>query len=174
MRKMIALAALAFAIPAHAADKGRPHATLDQVLLSAPRPVTCFVETSVAGTFLKADREAIAGIGGGCDAQLANLILGGGIRADWGDLKNTGSIFAKLGVSINNGAIVYGLAEWKVPEWKPAQAGQLAIGAGLEIKLDIINPNLSGFVEGTHSALKWGAGATVDDTNIRLGARYRF
>lgn len=176
MRKMIALAALALALSgckASAADKGEM--TLDQFLNTPAKKLGgCFVESSVVGTFLRADREAQGGIGGGCDAVLANLILGAGIRADWADWRNAGSIFAKLGVKINNGVDVYGLAEWKIPEWKVRDAGQLAIGAGTEIKLDIINPALSMFGEGTVAATKFGTAATKDDVTARFGLRYRF
>ena len=178
MRKFAvpAAALLALALPASAADKGSPPATLEQLLAQQSKSLAgCHVETSVAGTYLAnaTARDAIVGIGGGCDAILANLVIGGGIRADWGDLANTGSIYAKLGISINNGATVYGLAEWKVPGWKIKDAGQLAIGGGAELSLSIINPNLSMFAEGTFAATKFGA-ATRDDVTTRLGLRYRF
>lgn len=175
MRKVaaIAAAALALALPAQAADKGKP-ATLEQLISAPGNPLAgCYVETSIAGTFLRSDREAQAGIGGGCDAILANLVIGGGIRADMADWRNTGSIFAKLGIKINNGATIYGLAEWKVPEWKVKDAGQLALGAGSELQLQLINPNLSIYAEGTFAATKFGT-ATKDDIATRLGLRYRF
>ena len=67
------------------------------------------------------------------------------------------TVAAKLGISINNGATLYGLAEWKVKDLKLGQSGQLAIGGGSELSLSIINPNLSVFAEGTFAAAKFGA-----------------
>jgi len=173
---LIAAAALALALPAHAADKGGPPATLDQIMaLSDRKAGSCHVETSVTGTYLRADRDASFGIGGGCDALLSNLIIGAGFRADWTDGAGdaVGSVYAKLGIAINAGATLYGLAEWKVPGWDVGNAGQLAIGGGAELKLEFINPALSVFAEGTFAATKFGA-ATKDDVNSRLGLRYRF
>ncbi len=160
---------------AKAADKGAP-ATLEQIMaLKDPSKSTCYLEASVAGTALKsAPREAQGGIGGGCDAVLANLLIGGGIRADWADWRNAGSIFAKMGVMLNSGAAIYGIAEWKVPEWKIKDAGQLALGAGAELKLELINPNFWIFGEGTVAASKFGPLATKDDVTARIGARYKF
>lgn len=173
MRKLSLIAAvLALALPAHAADKGQP-ATFEDIIALRDRPVSCYVETSVAGTFLRDTREAQAGIGGGCDVKAANLILGAGIRADFADWRNAGSLFAKLGVALNAGAIVYGLAEWKMPDWKPQDAGQLAIGAGGEVKLELLSPSLWLFSEGTFSATKWGQ-ATKDDVTGRVGLRFKF
>lgn len=172
MRYLAAIAVIFAAVPAFAADKGAP-ATFEQIIAAKDRPATCHVEASAAGTFLRDNREAQFGAGMGCDVILANLLIGGGLRADFADWRNTGSIFAKLGVSINNGAHLYGLLEWKVPEWKVKDAGQLAVGAGAELKLDIINPNLWGFAEASYAATKWGT-ATKDDVNTRLGLRYKF
>lgn len=175
MRYVAALAVIFAATPALGADKGKPATFQDIIALQDPRPTRCYVETSVAGTFLRADRQASAGIGGGCDVTLANMVIGAGIRGDWADGKGNaaGSIFAKLGISINNGAVVYGLAEWKIPEWKVKDAGQLGIGGGAELSLSIINPNLSVFGEGVFAASKFGL-ATKDDVTTRLGLRYRF
>lgn len=175
MRYIPAVAAALLASGALAADKGAPHATLDQMLLApSQNRATCFVETSAAGVFLRDNREAQGGAGVGCDAKLYQLLIGGGVRADFSDWRNTGSIFARLGVYLNNGAVAYGIAEWKVPEWKVKDAGQLAIGAGAELKLDIINPGLWAFVEGTADATKFGAPATKDDVTTRLGLRLKF
>ena len=71
MRKLPILAAfLALAAPALAADKGKPAASLDD-LLKAPSPnsTACYVETSVTGVFLRSDRQAQGGAGLGCDAK---------------------------------------------------------------------------------------------------------
>lgn len=176
MRKLPILAAfLALASPAVAADKGKPPATLDDLLKDrAPNYTTCFVETSATGVFLRDNREAQFGAGVGCDARLYNLLIGGGVRADFSDWRNTGSIFARVGMFINNGAVVYGLAEWKVPEWKVKDAGQLAIGAGAELKLEILAPGLWAFAEGTADATKFGPAATKDDVTARVGVRYKF
>jgi len=175
MRYAAALAVILASTPALGADKGAPATFQDIIALKAASPARCYVETSVAGTFLRADRQSNLGIGGGCDLTLANMVIGGGLRGDWKDGAGTaaGSIFAKLGISINNGAVVYGLAEWKVPEWKIKDAGQLGLGAGAELSLSIINPNLSVFSEGTWAASKFGT-ATKDDVNARVGLRYKF
>lgn len=178
MRKALVFTAILLALSgcrSEAADKGAP-ATFEEVLaLKTASPARCYVETSVVGTFLRADRQASAGIGGVCDVTLANMVIGGGIRGDWRDGAGVaaGSVFAKLGLSINNGAVIYGLAEWKIPEWKIKDAGQLAIGGGAELSLSIINPNLSIFSEATYAATKWGT-ATRDDANVRAGLRYKF
>lgn len=176
MRYAAAIAVILAATPALGADKGAP-ATLDEIIaLKTANPTRCYVETSLAGTFLRADRIASYGIGGGCDVTLANLVIGGGMRGDWADGAGNaaGSIFAKLGVALNSATVVYGLAEWKVPEWKVKDAGQLALGGGAELGLSIINPALSLFAEGTVVATKFGALATRDDVNTRIGLRYRF
>lgn len=184
MRKLLIVAALmtvgffdASRNTSFAADLGKPKDMTFEDLLKAkapqPQSTTCYVETSVAGTFLRDTREAQAGIGGGCDAKLYNLIIGGGLRADISDWQNTGSVFMKLGVAINSANTIYGLAEWKVPEWKIDKAGQVAIGAGAELKLELINPGLWLFGESTFAATKWGQ-ATKDDLNVRTGLRLRF
>lgn len=175
MRYLLPVIAALIASPALAADKGQPHVTLDQMLLApTPSRATCFVETSAAGVFLRDDRQAQGGAGVGCDAKLYQLLVGGGVRADFSGWRNTGSVFARVGVFINNGAVVYGLAEWKVPEWKVRDAGQLALGAGAELKLDIVHPGLWAFAEGTADATKFGATATKDDVTTRLGLRLKF
>lgn len=176
MRYASAIAAILVALPVQAADLGKPATLADIQSLPPPSLARCYAETSVTGTFLRTDRVASYGIGGGCDATLANLVIGGGLRGDWTDGAGiaVGSVFAKLGIAINNGATLYGLAEWKVPDWKIKDAGQLALGAGGELSLSIINPNLSLFAEGTVGAAKFGATATKDDVNTRLGLRYRW
>lgn len=173
--KHLPLIAVAFlATSAHAADKGQP-ATFEQIMsLPERKAVTCYVETSVAGTFLRDDRQASAGIGGGCDAKLANLLIGGGVRADFAEWRNAGAIFAKLGVYLNNGVAAYGWAQWNVPKWKIKDAGQLMLGGGVEVKLDIINPNLSAFGETGVVASKYGSGVGKDDLQSRLGLRLKF
>jgi len=178
MRKALVFAAILLALSgcrSAAADLGKPATFEDIIALKGASPARCYVETSVAGTFLRADRQANVGIGGGCDLTLANMVLGGGIRGDWKDGAGTaaGSIFAKLGIAINNGAVIYGLAEWKVPEWKIKDAGQLGLGGGAELSLNIINPKISIFTEGTWAASKFGT-ATKDDVNARVGLRYKF
>jgi hypothetical protein len=180
MLKVLAGTAAAFitlgltAYGSMAADLGKP-ATLDQILALPDRKAsTCYVEASAAGTYMQSSREAQAGIGGGCDAILANLVIGGGIRADFADWRNAGSVFAKIGLVINSGAHIYGLAEWKVPEWKPSAAGQLMLGVGSEIKVEIINPNLWLFGEFSAAASKFGPAVAKDDVGVRIGARYRF
>lgn len=173
MRYLLATAVILASTAVHAADKGKP-ATLAEIMAIPDRSaVTCYVETSVAGTFLKDTREAQAGVGGGCDTKIANVILGAGIRADWADFRDSGSLFAKLGLALNGGAIVYGLAEWKVPGWQPDKAGQLHVGAGTELKLELLNPNLWLFGEATYAANSWGQ-TTADDVTGRLGFRWKF
>ena len=107
------------ALPANAADKGSPPpATLDQII-SGSNLKGCYIESSIAGTYLRSDRAAIAGIGGGCDAVLANMVIGAGIRANWGDLANTQQRLARVGQA-GNGALNAVLA---------GQAGQNAANA---------------------------------------------
>lgn len=157
MKRIAVLAALlAFATPAQA----------ETVLTS------CYAETSVAGTFLRAgDREAAIGIGGGCDIPLGDLTLGAGLRADLGDTK-AGAFFAKLGYALNAHLTLYGLAAWHVPEFKIKDAGQLHLGAGAETSIQAVK-GLSLFGEATIAADKTGAAAR-DDVIVRTGLRFRF
>jgi len=85
MRKVAALTAILAASPALAADLGRPATLADIQSLPPPSLARCYAETSVTGTFLRTDRVASYGIGGGCDATLASLVIGGGLRGDWTD-----------------------------------------------------------------------------------------
>lgn len=157
MRKVLACAAL-IALPAHAQDM--------------PSLKGCYVETSVAGTFLAAGpREGQLGAGLGCDTRIDLIVLGGGIRGDFGDFKS-GSAYAKLGFALNPHLHLYGLGEWKVPDWKIRSAGQLHIGAGVETS--VLFNGVSAFLEGTTSLAKFGPAAANEDIAIRLGARYRF
>lgn len=175
MKKTAIVAAfLAFAAPALAADKSKV-ATLDDLIEKrSPNHTACYVETSVSGVFLRNDRQLQGGGGVGCDAKLYQMLIGGGIRADWSDWRDTGSIYAKIGVYLNSGAAIYGLAEWKVPAWKVRDAGALALGAGAELKLELINPGLWMFFESTVDATKFGPLATKDDVTSRLGLRLKF
>lgn len=174
MRYIPAVAAALLASGALAADKGKV-ATLDDLIEKrSPNHTACYVETSVSGVFLRNDRQLQGGAGVGCDAKLYQMLIGGGIRADWADWRDTGSIYAKLGMYLNNGAAIYGLAEWKVPAWKVRDAGSLALGAGAELKLEIINPGLWLFTESTVDATKFGSAATKDDVTSRLGLRLKF
>lgn len=133
----------------------------------------CYAETSLAGTFIRAgNREATGSIGMGCDTNLDKLIVGGGIRADLGDDINAGTIYGKIGMAINAATHLYGLAAWSIPDWKIRDAGQLHLGFGAETQF-VVN-GLSLFGEGTVAASKFGAGATRDDVQARVGARYRF
>lgn len=153
-------AALMLAAPAHADEM--------------PSLKGCFAETSVAGTFLAAgSRDAQAGVGGGCDTIIGNMIVGAGVRADFMDFKS-GSLFGKFGVMLNPLASVYALAAWSVPDWKIKQAGQLQLGAGAELSITSLLPSTSVFVEAATSISKFGPAATKDDVIVRLGARYRF
>lgn len=177
MRKAAVFAAiLALAGQAHAADLGKPKDLTPEQIMALPDPskATCYVETSIAGTFLRDTREAQAGVGGGCDARLYNLIIGGGARADLSDWQNSASIFAKIGLVLNDGVNLLGTAEWKVPEFKLDRAGQLMLGAEAEVKLAIWNPNLWGFFGGQVAATKFGSLATKDDVVVRTGLRLKF
>lgn len=132
----------------------------------------CYVETSVAGTFLRAgDREATGSIGGGCDFAVNDMVLGAGIRGDFGDIQS-GAAFVKLGYALNPHLTAYGLAAWVVPEWKIKDAGALHLGAGAETSVQAIK-GLSLFAEASAAAAKTGT-ATRDDVLIRGGLRFRF
>lgn len=174
MRKvsLIAAAALALALPAKAADKGAP-ATLDQILVM-PNAGTalqgCYGEVSAAGAFLAAGpREATGGVGAGCTIKHGLMMSGLGFRADWGDF-TAGSMYARGGVLINPNLAIYSTLVWKVPDWKAARTGTLAVGGGLETTL--FRPELSGFVEADVGVKKWGAAATKDDITVRTGIRW--
>lgn len=176
MRKVvIAAAALALATVAHAADKGGPPATLEEIIALRQSPLSgCYAETSVAGLFLaQGDRKAAGSIGLGCDARLDRVVIGGGFRADMGDSTATaGSAYLKLGLALNPHLHLYGLGAWVVPDWKIRDVGQLHLGAGVETS--VLWNGVSAFVEGTTAVSKFGAAASRDDIVMRLGARYRF
>lgn len=171
MRYLAAIAAILTAFPALAADKGAPPATLDQLLAMEPfkRPVACYVEASATGVSLRDNREAQGGIGGGCDVTLAKLVLGAGIRADFADWRNQGSVFMKFGVAVNGSTTAYFIGEWKVPEWKIDKAGQMMIGGGADTRLSIINDRLRVFGELTTEASKFGALADKHEWAGRIG-----
>lgn len=133
----------------------------------------CWVETSVAGTFLRTGpREATGSIGGGCDLTLDKLVVGAGIRADFGDDIKAGALFGKLGLAINPSTHVYALVSWNVPDWKVKDAGQLHLGLGAETQFMLKGFSL--FSEATTAVSKFGPAATRDDIQVRVGARYRF
>lgn len=132
----------------------------------------CYLESSVAGTFLAAgDRQSQGSIGAGCDVAAGMVTIGGGIRADWGDW-TSGSLFGKAGLFVNPNLALYGLGEWRVRDWRIKDAGQLQLGAGVETTA-FFN-GISAFAEATTSVAKFGPSAARDDVLIRLGARYRF
>jgi hypothetical protein len=175
MRKLPIIAAfLALATPAMAADKGKV-ATLDDLIEKrSPTHTACYVETSVTGVFLRSTREAQAGGGLGCEAKLYNLLIAGGMRADASDWRNTASINARVGVYLNNGANAYVWASWNVPDFKIKQAGEAMVGAGAELKLDIINPQLRAFLESGVAASKFGTEGQKDAIENRFGFRFAF
>ncbi len=175
MRKsVIAAAAIVLAIPAQAADKGKP-ATLDQIMAMPNKQAsTCHIEASATGVFLRDDREAQFGAGAGCDAILANLLIGAGFRADFADWRNTGSIFAKIGLVINSGANIYGWAEYKVKDLKLKDSGQAIIGLGTELKLEFVHQNFWIFTEAGAAASKFGGAFPRDELTARTGFRIKF
>lgn len=175
MRYASSIAAIFVALPVHAADLGKP-ATLEDIiaLRAKDQSATCYVESSVSGTFLRNDRQAQAGFGGGCDIKLANLLIGGGLRADFADWRDNGSVFVKIGMVINSGADIYGTAGYKIAGWKLKDAGQLMLGAGAELKLEIVNPNLWVFGEAAIAATKFGAAVEKDEIETKIGLRYKF
>jgi len=177
MRKVaiIAAALVALVSPATAADKGGPHATLEQILTAKPSALSgCFVEAGLQGTFLAAgDRLANGSLGLGCDAKIGIGIIGGGIRGLFGETEGRGgSFYGKLGFALNPHVGLYGLIDWRIKDWKARDLGQLALGAGLETTL--FRDGLSGFIEASTPVAKWGAGVTKDDVLTMAGLRYRF
>ena len=174
MRKFaVAAAALLALTPAHAADKGEPPATLEQLIAMPPPSLGgCYVETSAAGTFLAAgNRMAAGGIGFGCDTRLGLAVVGGGLRGDFADAGTAGTIYGKLGLALNPHFHAYGLLAWTAPDWKVRNVGQLHLGAGVETS--VLFNGLSGFIEGTTAVSKAGT-SDRNDVVIRLGLRYRF
>lgn len=173
MRKAIVAAFLALAAPALAADKGKPEAKLDHLLKGTTQLGSCSLEVSGSGVIIRNDRQGQYGAGVGCDTRLYNLLIGGGIRADFSDWRDVGSVYMRMGVYLNNGAAVYGIGTYKMPKWDPKAAGQFGIGLGTEIKLDIVNPNASMFIEGTMDASKYGTASFKDEAVIRAGVNYK-
>ena len=161
------------ACSAKAADLGKP-ATVQEII-ALPKAGTafsgCYGEVSTAGTFLAAgDRLATGALGGGCTVALDGVVIvGGGIRADFGNF-NSGAFTARAGVKINPHLMAYGLADFIVPDWKLKDQGKLAVGAGAETSLGFAD-NLSAFVEATSALAKLYGPVTKDDVTIRGGIR---
>ena len=101
--------------------------------------------------------------------KLSGFLTGAGIRSDWGDF-TAGVMYARAGILINPNLAIYTNLLWKVPDWKAAKTGTLAVGGGLETTL--FRPELSGFVEGDIGVNKWGAAASRDDITVRGGLRW--
>jgi len=180
MRKLLIVAgALALALTAcrsEAADLNKPKDLTPEQIMALPDPskATCYVETSVAGTFLRNTREAQAGVGGGCDVRSSNIIMGAGVRADLADWRNTGTLFLKFGLAVNAAANLYSTVGAKFDDWKVGKTGQFMIGGGAEMKLEFLSPQLWGFAEAEFVASKWGSGITDSDVVTRLGGRWKF
>lgn len=173
----LALLASGCAARLEAADLGAPpRSTRLPVVVPDPHPLAgCFVEGSGAGTFLAAgDRVASLGIGAGCQASLGALILGGIVRGNVGSLK-AGSFAATMGIQVNPHVQLYGLTEWRTPDWALASTGQLYIGAGAEttISTPVTKDQLSAFVEGSTAIAKIGPSTPVSDIEVRVGLRFR-
>ena len=179
MRKVSLIAATAVlalswsAIITHAADKGGPPATFEEILaVRQPALSGCFVETSATGTFLAAgNRKAAGGVGFGCDTRLGLAVIGGGFRGDFAEAATAGTAYGKLGLALNPHLHAYGLLAWLAPDWKLKNVGQLHVGAGVETS--VLFNGLSGFAEGSTSIAKAGI-SERNDVLIRLGLRYRF
>jgi hypothetical protein len=178
MRKVAIIAAaalLAWATPAPAADKGGPPATLEQIIAASPSALRgCYVEAGLAGTFLAAgDRTANGALGGGCNLKIDRAFIGANIRGFFGeDQTRGGSLGARLGFALNPNVDLYGLVDWRAPDFKLGSVGQLYVGAGLETTLFV--EGLSGFVEASTAVSKWGAGTSRDDVATIIGLRWRF
>jgi hypothetical protein len=178
MRKFAVFAGIALALiasHAHSADKGGPHATLEQILTAKPSALSgCYVEAGIAGTFLAAgDRTANGAFGAGCQVRLDRAFLGANIRGFFGEAETRGgSLGARLGFALNPNVDLYGLVDWRSQDFKLGSTGQLYAGAGLETTL-FVN-GLSGFVEASTAVSKWGAGTSRDDVATIIGLRWRF
>jgi len=177
MRKVaiIAAALVALVSPVTAADKGGPHATLEQILTAKPSALSgCFVEAGLQGTFLAAgDRASNGALGAGCQLRIDRAFLGANIRGFFGEAETRGgSLGARLGFALNPNVDLYGLLDWRAPDFKLGSVGQLYAGAGLETTLFV--DGLSGFVEASTAVSKWGAGTSRDDVATIIGLRWRF
>lgn len=178
MRKfaVAAFAALAvFTTPAPAADKGGPPpATLEQIIAASPSALRgCYVEAGLAGTFLAAgDRTANGALGGGCNIKVDRAFLGANIRGYFGESETKGgSLGARLGFSLNPNVDLYGLLDWRAPDFKLGSIGQFYVGGGLETT--VFKDGLSAFAEASFAVSKWGA-ASKDDVATIIGLRWRF
>lgn len=177
MRKLLltmicAVAAGSCAGWAHAADLSAPKAAVEE-----PEPTKrsgftgCFVEASGSGNFAKAgDRQAVGGVGAGCDYALRGFVVGALARFDF-NADTAAEIAGRAGLMLNPSVLAYGLAAWRFNDVAKYQDGQLLLGAGLETYIPIDRATL--FVEGTTSAAKAGA-ASTEDITVRGGLRYRF
>lgn len=161
------------AVPlSRAADLGGPKTVTVTKEDTLPALRGCFAETALTGTFLRVgDRQATGTIGGGCDAKLGVAIIGGGVRAGFGDV-TSGQAYARVGLAVNPLLVTYGLVSWTVPDWKVKTVGQLGVGLGVETA--VLFNGLSAFAEGTTAVGKFGPGVSTDDITITVGGRYRF
>ena len=131
----------------------------------------CYGEAAAAGQFLKAgDRQSAGVVGLGCDVSLDRIIVGGGLRARFGDA-DAGSLYARLGLAVNANLTVYGITELKSIDWKFKDTRQLQLGLGAETTA--FSDQISVFVEGTTSVAKFGPLASRDDVEMMIGLRWR-
>lgn len=177
MRKLLVMticsvAAGACAGWAHAADLNAPKAVAEEPAQPRHSGFTgCFVEASGSGNFAKAGgREAVGGVGAGCDYALRGFVVGALGRFDFNS-DTAAEIAGRAGLMLNPSVLAYGLAAWRFSDVAKYQDGQLLLGAGLETYIPIDRATI--FVEGTTSAAKAGA-ASTDDITVRGGVRYRF
>jgi hypothetical protein len=155
-----------------AADLGKP-ATVEQIAkMPPPSPFQgCFVEASVAGTFLAAgDRVGAGAVGMGCLAKIpGTIIIGGGIRQEIGNSVNSGEIFGRFGFKLNDHVDLYVPLIWKAPNWSVANTGSLNVGLGVET--NAFSDNITLFAEGATAVAQIGS-ATKDDITTRVGIRF--
>lgn len=131
----------------------------------------CYLEAGASGQFLAAgERQSVGSVGLGCDVNLDKIIVGGGVRARFGDA-DAGSLYGRLGLAINANLMVYAIADLKSNDWKVKDNRQLQLGFGAETTA--FSEQVSVFVEGTTAVAKFGPLAAKDDIEFMIGLRWR-
>jgi opacity protein-like surface antigen len=172
IRPALALAALLFAAPAHAA-------TSCYVGLGAGKSVSAVEGDEVSGP-ISVDLNGLQISGrAGCDTGLGPLVVGAFAGYDFTDIESDmsedyASVGARLGYKVNDGTLAYGLLGIAAPKAKfgSDERGTL-YGAGLEIDFGSISPGLVGYVE--WNRVDWRQRGDLEQTTdtVMVGARIK-
>lgn len=187
MRKSVSAVALAAALSACAVPAAASVRCFAE--LSAGKSVTSTAFDTPAGEIALAADGLQAGIGAGCDMGLDRVVIGALLRYDLTDVDTTlltasgdavWTAALRMGVMINPGTLVYGLAGISGTELRfggiDYDPQGLVLGGGIEF--DAFLENLSVFLEYTRTT--WDdrveSGVTIkpDSDVVRAGLKIKF